>query len=214
MVVLPKLGARRAKAGRSCPQARNGGGPGQADVGGRCTQGPHRPTVGATRQSYPRSQAGHRQSGASDASLNAAVSDLISTLETNDVDGFVQNYIAPNIVSTALAAAERRMPADMTPEIRAQVEQQMQLQAPKMIEQITQQMKQNPQAMQQYQQLAAALKPVQDFPEMNAAGDQATYKLDSGNTPGMPPVLVMSLHDGKWTLDFAAMARQQLSQGN
>ncbi len=146
-----------------------------------------------------------------DPSLKAAVSDLIATLERQDMDGFVQNYLAPNLLETALSSAKSRM-ANASPAVQAQLEQTLQQQMPQIIQQITQQIAQDPKREQGFEKMAAALKLVQDSPEMNAAGNQATYKINPNKEPGVPPSVVMVNHDGKWALDLASMATQDQGQ--
>ena len=142
-----------------------------------------------------------------DPSLKAAVSDLIATLEKQDMDGFVQNYLAPNLLETALASAKARM-ANASPAVQAQLEQTLQQQMPQIIQQITQQIAQDPKREEGFEKMAAALKLVQDSPEMNAAGDQATFKINPNGDSGVPKSVVMVNHNGKWALDLASMAAQ------
>lgn len=107
-------------------------------------------------------------------------------------------------------AATRRMAQNpnVTPEMLAQMEQMMEQQAPQMVQMLTQEMTQNPSILQRYQQMGDALKQAQGTPPtMNAAGDQATYTLQSNGETGVPPTVVMTLSNGKWTLDFASMAQ-------
>jgi hypothetical protein len=150
-----------------------------------------------------------------DADLSTAVNDLITTLVSGDANAIVQ-LLAPSVLETAKKAATRRMAQNpnVTPEMLAQMEQMMEQQAPQMVQMLTQEMTQNPSILQRYQQMGDALKQAQGTPPtMNAAGDQATYTLQSNGETGVPPTVVMTLRDGKWTLDFAASMMQNASGG-
>jgi hypothetical protein len=97
--------------------------------------------------------------------------------------------------------------------MRAQIEQMMAQQLPQMIEQVSQQMAQDPRAMQGFQKMAAALRQAQNSPpQMNATGDQATYVLDSSGDKELPPSMTFTHKDGKWVIDVASLARAAQGQ--
>ncbi len=147
------------------------------------------------------------------ADLKAAVADLIQVIDAKDMTAFVQNYFAPTMVETAMASANSRLPADATPEMRAKVEQILQQQMPQLIQQMTLQLTQNPAAQQQFEKMAEALKNIQNnAPVMNAAGDQATYKLESPEGADLPPSLIMVRRDGKWVMDMMSMVKSRATQ--
>jgi len=143
-----------------------------------------------------------------DADLNTAVNGLITTLQSGDVNVFVQNYLAPSMMEMAKSSAEARMTQNpnATPEMKAQMEQIMAQQLTVVIQQLTQQLSQYPDAMQRFQELATALQSAQTSPpQMNEAGDRATYNLQATGDKNVPSSLVLVRQDGKWSLDFRSI---------
>jgi hypothetical protein len=154
-----------------------------------------------------------------DADLNTAVNDLITTLQSGDVNAFVQNFIAPNMMDMAKSAMEdqaaRNPNVNVTPEMKAQMEQMMAQRMPMMIEQMTQQLSQRPDTLQGMQKMATALQSAQTAPpQMNEAGDRATYTLQSNGDKNVPASVTLVLRNGKWTLDFLSMAQAAAAGGN
>jgi len=144
------------------------------------------------------------------ADLNTAVSDLISTLQSGDVNGFVQNYMAPSMMEMAKSQVEAQFAnnPNVTPEIKARAEQALEQRMPTMIQQLSQEMSQRPDALQGMQKMAAALQSAQATPpQMNDAGDRATYTLQTNGDKDLPASLIMVRQDGKWSLDFASMVQ-------
>ncbi len=146
-----------------------------------------------------------------DAALKTAVDNLVQVLESQDVNAFVQDYMVPTLVDNMSGQALRsQLPADATPEVRAQVEQILQQRMPQMIQQLTEEV--NPangpesQGGAGFSKLGAAIKQAAfNPPEMNATGDRATYTLETNGDKDVPPALIMVLRNGKWTLDFRSM---------
>jgi hypothetical protein len=154
-----------------------------------------------------------------DADLNTAVNDLITTLQSGDVNAFVQNYMAPSMIEMATSSAEARIGqnpnVNVTPEMKAQMEQIMAQRMPMMIQQLTQELSQRPDTMQGMQKMAAALQSAQiSPPQMNEAGDRATYNLQSNGDKDVPASVDMVRRNGKWSLDFMSMARSMAPSGN
>jgi len=144
------------------------------------------------------------------ADLNTTVSNLITTLQSGDVDAFVQNFLVPSLKDVEKAAMEdqaRRNPnVNLTPEMKAQMEQMMEQRMPMMIQQITDEMKQRPDTMQGFQKMATALQSAQATPpQMNEAGDRATYTLQTNGDKDIPASIFFVRRDGKWTLDMTSM---------
>jgi len=153
------------------------------------------------------------------ADLNTEVSNLITTLQSGDVKTFVQDYLAPSMLEMEKMSAEARIGqnpnVNVTPEMKAQMEQMMEQRMPMMIEQMTQQLSQRPDTIQGFQKMAAALQSAQTSPpQMNEAGDRATYNLQANGDKDIPPSVFFVRRDGKWTLDFMSMAQTMESSGN
>jgi hypothetical protein len=148
-----------------------------------------------------------------DADLNTAVNDLINTLQSGDVNGFVQNYLAPSMMEMAKSQMEARAQnPNMTPEMKAQMQQVFEQRVPMEIQQFTQEMSQRPDALQGLQKMAAALAQATP-PQMNDAGDRATYNLQTNGDKDVPSSVVLERLNGKWTLDYASLMRSMAPVG-
>jgi len=150
------------------------------------------------------------------ADLKTAVNDLIATLQSGDVNAFVQNFIAPSMMDAVKSQMEAQIaqrPNDtVTPEMKAQMEKVMEERMPSLLQQMTQQMAQRPDTMQGFQKMAAALQTAQANPQVNDAGDRATFKLQPNGDKDVPASLVMVRINGRWSLDIASMA--MMAQGS
>jgi len=149
-----------------------------------------------------------------DPELKSSVDNLITVLENQDVNTFVDDYVVPGVPAMMQRAkesvlAQAAKQPNASPEQMAQAEQQMdqtmQQRMPDLIAQMKQQITQDPKAAQGFQKLATALKAAKDSPQMNAGGDQATFTLETGGDTNVPAQLVMVHSDGKWTLDISSM---------
>ncbi len=143
-----------------------------------------------------------------DPDLSSAVSGLITAMETQDVHSFVKSYLAPAMLDTSRAAMIRRLPADATPEAKAQIDQSLQTQLPQIIQQTDAQMDQHPHALLDLQNLGGALsRALANPPVMNDAGDQATFTLDTETARGGPATVTLVRRDGNWVMDARTVAR-------
>ncbi len=157
---------------------------------------------------------------AANTELNSAVDDMIAKIETKDIDGFVDTYLAPSLADTAMTKAmmaldkRSKTPSDQIDrdQARAQMQQMLQQQIPSMIQKMKQALAANPGSMQEYQMLATALKAVKNSPQMNATGDKATYAFINtlGGKDGTKQVVMKRIND-KWVFDGLGLAP---SEGN
>jgi len=122
------------------------------------------------------------------AELNAAIDDMTTMMQSGDMVGMMKKYMSPERL------------AQIPPEQLAQMEQVMQQQA------------QSPQMQQMFQAMSQSFAALKDqTPEMNAAGDQATYQMAipaSILPPGMaaPPPRPVTFQkvDGQWYINGPA----------
>ncbi len=154
-----------------------------------------------------------------EADLNTVVNGLITALQSGDVNAFVQNYLAPSMLEMAKSSGEARMTqnpnVNVTPEMKAKFEQMIVQQQPMIIQQLTQQLTQRPDTMQGFQKMAAALLSAQATPpQMNDAGDRATYNLQTNGDKDVPASVFFVRRDGKWSLDFMSMVQSIAPSGN
>lgn len=170
------------------------------------------PPVAAPAEAGNSTQQGIAAAPAVNTDLNSAVDDMIAKIEANDIDGFVDTYLAPgmadSVMFTAMLRIEKRskIPPEQMDQVRAQMQQIVQQQISPMIQQIKQRLTTNPGSMQEWQMLANAVKAVKNNPQMNAAGDKATYVLNTNGNKDMPAQVVMRRTNGKWVFDEVGLA--------